>query len=261
MPAMMACVGAGSVDALIITASITAIVGLCSGWWFRGRARRAEAETSRLRAALHAEQHAALHDSLTSLPNRRAFFQAGVALLGDPQREALVAVVLDIDNFKEINDTLGHAAGDEVLVTIGRRFAEHAGDNLVARLGGDEFAGLLVSPTTDEDWLNAAGQRLGQALTAPIRVADCTVQLTVSVGIAPVHGPSDLYEALGRADAAMYRAKAVRREAASTHQLGYRLGVRSRTVHHEDPPSRPGNQTATRPGVHLVRGALHRAAD
>ncbi len=255
-------------ETLIITASITAMVGLCAGWWFRGQARRAEAETCRLRAALQAEQHAARHDSLTSLPNRRAFFQAGAALLRDSKREALVAVVIDIDNFKEINDSLGHAAGDEVLVTIGRRFAEHAGDNLVARLGGDEFAGLLVSPTTDEDWLNAAGQRLGQALTAPLRISGRTVQLTVSVGIAPVHGPTDLYEALGRADAAMYRAKALRREAhsaaildASTHQPGYRIGGRSRTLHHDDPPSRPGNPAATRPGVHLVRGALHRTAD
>jgi diguanylate cyclase (GGDEF)-like protein len=259
-------VGAASVNALTVTASITAIVGICVGWWFRRRARRAEVESVRLRLALAAERHAARHDSLTSLPNRRAFFQAGAALLRDPKREALVAVVLDIDHFKEINDTFGHAAGDEVLVTIARRFAAHAGDNLVARLGGDEFAGLMISPTTDPDWVRAAGQRLSDALTAPIRVAGRTIQLTVSVGVAPVHGPVDLYEALGRADEAMYRAKAVRRQGAASPdpapmQSGYRPGARSRGVHHEDVPHRSTHAVPTRPGVHLLRGTLHRATD
>jgi diguanylate cyclase (GGDEF)-like protein len=181
----------------------------CAGaaWRVLGRARRAEAEADRLRQELVAERHAAAHDPLTGLPNRRAFYQLGAALVADPARRPLVAVLLDLDDFKQINDRLGHAAGDEVLITVARRFAAYAGDDLVARLGGDEFAGLLSVPDLDDGWLSCAARELADALAAPMHASGYSVLLTASVGLVPVYGPVDLAEAVRRADAAMYRAK------------------------------------------------------
>jgi diguanylate cyclase (GGDEF)-like protein len=159
---------------------------------------------------LLAERHAASHDPLTGLPNRRAFYQLGAALVADPHRQHLAAALLDLDDFKQINDRYGHAAGDEVLVNVARRFATYAGDGLVARLGGDEFAALLVGVTADERWLRQAGERLAGSVAAPMRVAESTVVVTASVGLVPVDGAVDLADVLRDADAAMYRAKACR---------------------------------------------------
>jgi diguanylate cyclase (GGDEF)-like protein len=195
------------VDFVALTASVLAVCCAVAGWRMRRRALRAAAEAARLREELVAERHAAAHDPLTGLPNRRAFYQLGAALVADPTRQPLVAVVLDLDDFKQINDRLGHAAGDEVLVTVARRFAAYAGDNLVARLGGDEFAGLLTVPDLDDAWLNCAARELADALAAPMQAIGYSVTLTASVGLVPVDGHVDLAEALRRADAAMYRAK------------------------------------------------------
>jgi diguanylate cyclase (GGDEF)-like protein len=171
------------------------------------RATRAESEAARLLGELHAERHAASHDPLTGLPNRRAFHRLGSALVADPSRHPLIAVVLDLDDFKQVNDRFGHAAGDEVLITVGRRLANYAGDNLVARLGGDEFAGLLRTDSVDERWLHHTTKRLVDTLAAPIHVAGHVVTVTASVGLALLHGPGRLSDALRHADAAMYRAK------------------------------------------------------
>jgi diguanylate cyclase (GGDEF)-like protein len=194
-------------DALTLAAGVTAIAGLCAGWRMRQRARRAEAEAAALRFELRAERHAASHDPLTGLPNRRAFYQLGAALVGHPAQHPLIAVVLDLDNFKQINDEFGHGAGDEVLIIVARRFAMYAGDDLVARLGGDEFAGLLTGSACDQRRLDQAERTLAERLAAPMQVAGRIVTVTVSVGMVPVHGPVRLTDALHRADAAMYRAK------------------------------------------------------
>jgi diguanylate cyclase (GGDEF)-like protein len=116
-------------------------------------------------------------------------------------------VVLDLDDFKQVNDRYGHAAGDQVLVSTAQRLAAFAGNNLVARLGGDEFAGLLVSPAHDRRWIEHATRRLCEALAAPIPLGGRSIRVTASVGLAPVHGPAQLTDALCRADAAMYEAK------------------------------------------------------
>lgn len=202
-------------DPFTLAAGAAAFAGLGAAWGLRGRVRQAEAEVARLREELRAERHAASHDPLTGLPNRRAFYQIGAALIADPGRPPLVAVVLDLDDFKQVNDRFGHAAGDQVLITVAWRFAAYAGDNLIARLGGDEFAGLLAGAAND-GWLRQSARRLAEMLAAPIRVAERDLRITASIGLVPVNGGAHLTEALSLADAAMYRAKASRARVGGT---------------------------------------------
>ncbi|MEH1100257.1 GGDEF domain-containing protein [Micromonospora sp. CPCC 205561] len=196
-------------DPLTIASGICAAGALVTSWQLRRRAIEAEVEIRHLQAELAAERHAASHDPLTGLPNRRAFYRLAGTLLTDAAGEPLIAVILDLDDFKQINDRYGHAAGDQVLVSVAERLAAFAGDNLVARLGGDEFAGLLTTPTVDRRWIEHATRRLCESLAAPIPLGGLSVRVTASVGLAPVTGPGQLTEALGRADAAMYRAKSL----------------------------------------------------
>lgn len=196
-------------DPLTIASGVSAAGALISAWQMRRRALLAEAEIAQLKAELVAERHAASHDPLTGLPNRRAFFRLAATLLTDAAGQPLIAVVLDLDDFKQVNDRYGHSAGDKVLICVAERLAAFAGDNLVARLGGDEFAGLLASPTVDHRWIEHASRRLRESLAAPIPLDGFSLRVTASVGLAPVTGPAQLTEALDRADAAMYRAKSV----------------------------------------------------
>ncbi len=206
-------------DPLTLAVSVAAATGIGAGWRCRRRAHRAETEAAHLRHELKAERHAASHDPLTGLPNRRGFHRIGTDLVADPGRHPLVAVVVDLDDFKRVNDEYGHATGDEVLVTMARRFATYAGDNLVARLGGDEFAGLLCCPG-EERWLVATAHALTLTLGVPTRTTRGTLAVSASVGVVPVHGPGDLTEAVRRADAAMYHVKPDRtRPAPTPHYL------------------------------------------
>ncbi|AVT28914.1 hypothetical protein C6361_04745 [Plantactinospora sp. BC1] len=199
--------GHDTVDPFTLAAGAAAVAGLGAAWRMRGQVRLAQAEVVRLREELQSERHAATHDPLTGLLNRRAFYQIGAALVADPGRPPLVAVVLDLDDFKQINDRFGHAAGDQVLVAVAWRFAAYAGNNLVARLGGDEFAGLLAGTRADGRWLHQSARRLAELLSAPIQVAERDLRVTASIGLAPVHGCAQLAEVLDLADAAMYRVK------------------------------------------------------
>lgn len=197
-------------DPLTLTTAATgsaalAFFALATRW--RTRAHRAETEAAALRGQLQIERHAATHDVLTGLPNRRAFYHLGEEHLASATRQPLLVALIDLNGFKQVNDRFGHAAGDEVLITIARRFADYAGDNLVARLGGDEFVGLLTSPVLDEHSLALRSRRLSEVLSQPMRVSGRTVVVTAAVGIAPLAATSDLADAVRRADAAMYRTK------------------------------------------------------
>ncbi|OLB79087.1 MAG: hypothetical protein AUI14_11485 [Actinobacteria bacterium 13_2_20CM_2_71_6] len=174
----------------------------------------AEAELSRLRAQvawLQAERAALLwavgHDELTGLANRRLFCTLAPALL-DAGRPAVV-IVLDLNGFKPINDTLGHEVGDWVLQIVAQRMASCAGYDLVARLGGDEFTGVLTSRHLEpaEHWWRPAVTALVAAIAEPMPVAGQILHVTASVGVA--HAPDEVPvgELLRRADLAMYRAK------------------------------------------------------
>jgi diguanylate cyclase (GGDEF)-like protein len=149
--------------------------------------------------------HAALHDPLTGLANRRRLHEYGDEVLA--QAGVFALVVADLDLFREVNETLGHVAGDQLLVQVARRLADVAGpDDLVARLGGDEFAVLLVGLPS----VSAAEQRAREllaALDAAIDLGGLRVRVEASVGVAT--GGENMVELLRRADMAMYQAKRV----------------------------------------------------
>jgi diguanylate cyclase (GGDEF)-like protein len=160
-------------------------------------------------------RHDALHDALTGLPNR-AHLQRGLrhALEETAARRSpgAAVMILDLDEFKAVNDTLGHQHGDALLVEVGARLTAAVGSaGTVARLGGDEFA-VLVSGTTDEEQVVAVGRRLLRALQQPIALDTLEVEVGASVGIAmaPAHA-TDASALLKRADLAMYAAKSATR--------------------------------------------------
>ena len=160
-------------------------------------------------------------DELTGLGNRRSLVDRLDALMTDRQEHALL--LIDLDGFKELNDTLGHHAGDEVLRQIGPRLAHAVRDHdTLARLGGDEFA-LVIAPG-DEAGGGAAALRLRNGLEAPFDVEGITVHINASVGIAlfPAHAQTAL-GLLQRADVAMYEAKRKR--------TGLEVYLASRDVH------------------------------
>ncbi|MDQ3928186.1 MAG: PAS domain S-box protein, partial [Chloroflexota bacterium] len=153
--------------------------------------------------------HQAFHDALTDLPNRTLFMDRLTQALARSTRHnsSLAVIFLDLDDFKVINDSLGHRAGDALLVQVGKRLQNcvRLGDS-VARLGGDEFT-VLLEDVTLEDATQTA-QRIAAQLSAPFYVEGCEVFVTSSTGIAVStagqDGPDDL---LRNADVAMYEAK------------------------------------------------------
>ncbi|AEE47760.1 diguanylate cyclase/phosphodiesterase with PAS/PAC sensor(s) [Cellulomonas fimi ATCC 484] len=163
--------------------------------------RRAEAELT----------HNALHDSLTSLPNRALLTERLDRALARAGRDGTTVAVLylDLDNFKDVNDSLGHAAGDELLVHIGRRLTTVMREtDTAARLGGDEFVVICEDLTSLED-VGAVTHRITQALAVQVPIAGRMVTVSASIGIAHSTSGHDRSEDLLRAaDIAMYRAKA-----------------------------------------------------
>ncbi|WP_374104420.1 putative bifunctional diguanylate cyclase/phosphodiesterase [Streptomyces sp. ISL-43] len=170
-------------------------------------------ERVRLQAQL---QHSAEHDPLTDLPNRALFTRrVRQALTGRRAGDHSTAVLfIDLDGFKAVNDTIGHQAGDELLIEAARRLQDsvRAGDT-AARLGGDEFAALILGDGSRdrgarEYQVHEIADRLRTTLAQPYRIAGSEVRVAASIGVAfadPGITPSDL---MRNADLAMYRAKA-----------------------------------------------------
>src|SRR5712691_8915767 len=154
-------------------------------------------------------QHLAYYDVLTDLPNRALLYDRLYQGLAVAKREhtSFAFMILDLDGFKDVNDTLGHGVGDVLLQQVGRRIQGALREaDTVARLGGDEFAVLL--PGTDADTVKLAIERILKVLEQPFHEEGLTLDVRASIGVAvfPVHGrTSDLL--MQRADVAMYVAK------------------------------------------------------
>src|SRR5581483_4319127 len=154
-------------------------------------------------------QHEASHDALTGLPNRTLFRDHVQEAIDQAEGGRAVSVLLlDLDGFKDVNDTLGHQIGDLLLKQVGPRLAQEVGaDDVVARLGGDEF-GVLVSAAVDSSRPVTLANRLVAALADPFDIQDLKLHVDASVGVATY--PNDAEDAdtlMQRADVAMYVAK------------------------------------------------------
>ncbi len=185
-------------------------------------ARTAElaATNEQLRERERELQHAAFHDPLTDLPNRRYLVERCESALGHAERhkESVALLLIDLDHFKPINDRFGHAAGDLMLQVIAKRLREHvrAGD-AVARLGGDEFAALICGSDAERQAREIADRLLAE-LSKPVHFGAERLQVTISIGVAlyPRHARNftGLYKI---ADQTLYRVKERGRSGARVH--------------------------------------------
>ncbi len=187
---------------------------------------------------------AAYTDALTGLPNRRAFFERAAQMIASAKRHAreLNLFYLDLNGFKEINDTLGHDAGDSLLIKVAERFKNQTRESdLLARLGGDEFVCLLeVHPHGYEPSSYAhngcggakrVAERYAACLAAPFRLEGEEVHLDASIGVAQFpRAGSTLRALLKKADSEMYEYKQRNRVRATTREAK----LRTQQVSHED---------------------------
>jgi diguanylate cyclase (GGDEF)-like protein len=197
-----------------------------------------------LRRQLADNEHQATHDSLTQLPNRLMFERVTDSMLRNGR--PLAVLLLDLDRFKEVNDTLGHSAGDQLLTDIGRRLRNAIPHALcIARLGGDEFTVLLTD--ADEAAAVRAAEAARELLLHPLQVNSIVVSVDASIGIAfaPRHGMT-CDELLRHADVAMYASKESRGA----------VTVYDDSIDHND-PSRLGLVAELRDAIAAGELALH----
>ncbi len=183
------------------------------------------------RKALEDElRHQAFHDALTGLANRALFEdRLAHALAGARRHRRPVAVLfLDLDDFKTINDSLGHASGDDLLRAAALRIGTivRAADT-AARLGGDEFA-ILVEILDDDDDVEVIASRILEVLASPFNVAERQLRVSASIGVAVSDGSIDVQELLRNADTAMYAAKASGKNTVQVFEEGMHLRVLDR---------------------------------
>src|SRR6185503_15118382 len=165
-------------------------------------------DVSERQAQQRALEHQATHDPLTGLPNRTALARYLGTLLGRASaRDRVALLMLDLSRFKEVNDTLGHDVGDEVLREVARRFSAQLKDAFISRIGGDEFA-VVLPGVADHASIEDLARRLIEGLRTSIDSRGIAIEVGVNIGIAvaPDHG-LDSRELLRHADVAMYAAK------------------------------------------------------
>ncbi len=154
--------------------------------------------------------HQAFHDALTGMPNRALFTDRVSRALAGPRRPgtAMAVLVVDLDDFNVVNDTMGHTVGDELLVAAAGRLAALApAPQLAARLGADEFA-LLVEDIGEEASVEAFAQRIVEAFAEPFPLVGGSVITTATVGAATTEDSTDAGDLVRHADLALYAAKA-----------------------------------------------------
>jgi diguanylate cyclase (GGDEF)-like protein len=192
--------------ALVLLMIIATMVVIHSRF-MRTEYQRLERERQRTREKV---EHLAFHDELTGLPNRRLLADRANQTLSRARRYNwhLAILVIDIDDFKEVNDTLGHDAGDSILRQLAERLRRSLRENdTIARVGGDEFV-AVIEGLSNEAAAHHTADFLSATLDAPYRIDDQKVEVTASVGCAIFPRQGDTFESLLReADAAMYREK------------------------------------------------------
>ncbi len=176
--------------------------------------------------------HQALHDMLTGLPNRALVLDRAEQLLARTARQpdrVAGALFIDIDGFKHVNDNLGHAAGDQLLRTVGQRLQGAVrGQDTVGRLGGDEFV-VLVESTADEATLDILADRLTEVLREPVELDDGRKIFSVTASIGVAVGQHVSPDALLRdADLALYAAKAAGKDRYALFEASMYAGVEGR---------------------------------
>jgi diguanylate cyclase (GGDEF)-like protein/PAS domain S-box-containing protein len=174
--------------------------------------------------------HAATRDSLTGLANRRFFWDIVSSALDDSSLSDLAVLFIDLDRFKLVNDTAGHAAGDAMLTAVAARIADSVrGIDTVARLGGDEFA--IVCPGADVVAARGIAERVCAVLRKPFIIRDAEYHLSCSIGISTRSGASDADALLIEADLAMFAAKTAGRNeiVVFDQELRRRAAERSKT--------------------------------
>jgi len=201
-----------------VRAQAVSMMSLCTDGALVTMCRRFDDERMRLAGELVAEQakleHLALHDPLTGLANRALFKEAlEEALLQAATTGGVGVLFVDLDDFKSVNDTCGHDAGDRLLIEVAERLcsAVRSGD-VVARLGGDEFVILRTGLTDDGRVMQPLVDRVMAGLREPFPVADRLLSAAGSVGVAHTFGETTAEALLAEADAAMYAAKAGARQ-------------------------------------------------
>ena len=176
-------------------------------------------------------RHLAMHDALSGLPNRTFFGHRLAELMEEVRRTGHMAAVLsiDLDRFKEVNDTLGHLIGDALIRAVGQRLARllRASD-LVARLGGDEFA--VITPDVGElGDLHTLAERIINVVRAPYAIMGHTLAIGASIGITSITRESgEVADIMRRADVALYRAKAEGRNRACVYDADMDADLRER---------------------------------
>lgn len=228
------------VDLPVLSATsvvVLALIGLRVTWLFGRINRQNEMLVDRsesLRWALGVQRvleddlrHLALHDGLTGLANREWLSDRVDQAISSSSPTRPVALCLcDLDNFKGVNDSLGHSSGDEMLIVLAERLTSLVrGKATVARLGGDEFA-VLMEDAAQPETATAMAERILSVLRQPIQVGDQKITLTVSVGVSFARPGSTAAQLLSEADAAMYEAKA----AGKDRVVVFESAMRSRLV-------------------------------
>ena len=166
-------------------------------------------DVSELKDAHARMEQLALYDELTGLPNRRLFFRELESLLHNAVMQSpAVVMLLDLDNFKTVNDTKGHPVGDKLLIEVARRIEQQVTEQgIAARLGGDEFA-LLVNPVKDTKQVDRVAQQLLDSIAQPYIINQTEIQISTSIGLAWLPKDGNMPDIIVKhADLAMYQAK------------------------------------------------------
>jgi diguanylate cyclase (GGDEF)-like protein/PAS domain S-box-containing protein len=203
----------------------------------------------------------AYYDMLTGLPNRaRLRHLISEAIEACPAGKHVALTFLDVDNFKDVNDTLGHSAGDELLVHFAQRLrAQIQPDDMLGRLGGDEF--VIVLPNCDASEASAVASRITEALAVPLQIGTRQVPMSASMGISIYpDNATDIDTLIQQADAAMYKAKGAGRSTyrffsadmnrLAEQRLAYSAALRSAIAN-------DGLKLHYQPQIRTIDGAIH----